>query len=248
MSKPTLILQPSHNCNADIMRRFKDGKPLSADQLNFLRWHTHQLSSPNFDPVLQYYRVFPSQQSHTFLLREPIHDKESIELLKERLHWFLDSKQEGIVLTLSAQEFLIFQELVDIHELIYWHGNQLLTGAPFLHGGIPYVVYFQWGNLLGIVKYENIEGESAIEGNVLVYIEDMLDRTVEQCIHDYNLKMLHQPQLHRQQLIEQPILHTPVLSPSFTPDKLFTEHDPESLRKELIPHLFYSHFTPHLHP
>ena len=53
--------------------------------------------------------------------------------------------------TFTKEDFETFKKVV-CEELILTHGNQLLTGAPFYPGGIPYTLFFQWGNLFGVAK------------------------------------------------------------------------------------------------
>ena len=173
--QPTLILQPTHNSSADILKCLSIGKPLSCDQMNFLAWHQAQLSSPDFDPVYKYY-IDSTKHKHkfdtSFLLPSEELNAEAILQLKKRLQLFLKQKSARVVIGFTHKQYLTFKEL-NIHELIYWHGNQFLTGAPNFIGGIPPVIYFQWGNFFGIVKYVILAGEKALKGNILIYFEDL---------------------------------------------------------------------------
>lgn len=191
--RPTLILQPVHNSSADILRCFAQGKPLSGNQLNFLDWHEKQLSSHTFDPVLKYYLQSNRKKFRyhsSFLLPHEILNKAAIEAFKKRLALFLRGKYHRVILGMSQKQFFQFQQ-INAQELIFWHGNQYLTGAPFIPGGIPPVIYFQWGNYFGVAKYVILAGEKALRGNLLVYFEDLEERTLEQCVKTYEDNVQH---------------------------------------------------------
>jgi hypothetical protein len=185
--QPQIILQPIHNSSADILKCFALGKPLSSDQLNFIDWHQKQLSSPEFDPVYKYY-IESAKKKHTssmsFLLHSEELTAESSKQLKRRLSLLLQQKASHALIGFTQKQFLQFKEL-NTQELIFWHGNQFLTAAPFFPGGIPPVIYFQWGNLFGIVKYVILADEKALKANILIYFEDMQDRFLDQCVEDY---------------------------------------------------------------
>ncbi|MHB1946512.1 MAG: hypothetical protein ACYCQI_00175 [Gammaproteobacteria bacterium] len=189
--KPSLILQPTHQSSADILKSFTDGKPLSPDQLHFLDWQQKQLSSAQFDPVLKYYLQFNKMHTEkhrgSFLLHDEIINHEAIQKLKERIKLFLQQKAK-VAIPLNQNQFLKFLELT-MNELIFWHGNQLLTGAPMYPGGIPPVIFLQWGNYFGIVKYLVLSGEKALKANLMIYFQDMQERNLEQCVAGYQLQL-----------------------------------------------------------
>lgn len=190
MNRPALILHPLHESTAEIVKCFMLAKPLTPDQVNFLDWHQHQLSHPDFDPILRYYlkkRNARSQKLHTsFLLPHEKLNQKDVTRFKKRLALMLSAKPEHeVVINLSQEQFLQFKEYT-IQELIFWHGNQFLTGAPFYPGGIPPTIYFQWGNYFGIIKYVVIPGEKSIMGNLLIHFLDMQDRNLDECVQDYN--------------------------------------------------------------
>lgn len=187
----TYILQPFHSTSSEILKCFASEKPLTADQINFLEWHYHQLSSTTFDPILKYYLAAEKKRrSHrtSFLLPHEKLNQEDIQKLKKRLSILLSDEPKRIIVDITQKQFLEFKKLLT-SELIFWHGNQTLTGAPFFPGGIPPVILFQWGNLFGVVKYVIIAGEKALNANVLVYFESMQNRTLQQCVNEYELKL-----------------------------------------------------------
>ncbi|GEM_PF-1585694 len=211
-TRPTLILHPLHQSTADIVHRFTLGKPLSPDQMNYIDWHQIELSDPQFDSILKYY--LKSRSSHaahlhtSFLLPHEIMNKESIELLKKRIAILLKENQSNrIVMQLTHKQFLEFKEYT-IHDLIFWHGNQFLTGAPFYPSGTPPLILFQWGNNFGIIKYVVIAGEKAVMGNLLLYFEDMQERTLDRCVQDYNKRMEDEIKLQNKLFESHKILYS----------------------------------------
>lgn len=95
-----------------------------------------------------------------------------------------------------------------IDKLYYLHGNVELTGTPLVPGAIAPIVFFQWGNLMGIIKYVVLPAEKALVGNMLLRIEDMQDQKLEECLLTYaekNLGLTLTPaQLLRQCTVAQP--------------------------------------------
>lgn len=197
--RPTLILQPIHSSSADILRCFAHGKPLSCDQLNFLEWN-QKLLSKEFDPVYKYYIEKEKQKrltNNSFLM--PLHELtfDSYTQFKKRLHLFLQQKKDHIELQFTPEQLLKFKE-IGAPELIFYHGNQFLTGAPFFPGGIPPVLFFQWGNLFGVAKYVLLAEERNLHANVLVYFEDMQERDLNQCVLDYQKNLQNELKLQNE--------------------------------------------------
>lgn len=215
MASPELKLTPPHDFFADMEQVFREGKPLSARQHHFIEWHPSQFSTAKFDPLVRYYGIRKSVGS--FLLPAGKVTKETIEHLKRRLRYALDFLHHGVEIIMTPQQLHEFKLIID-SELIYYYGNQTLTGAPFIHGGLPHIIYFQWGNYFGIIKYEVEPGEKYLKANLLVYFEDLGDRLLEQCVKEYE-------QLHRQELLQAqsiklrplPIPQPNLLVPSITP-------------------------------
>ncbi|MCE3237341.1 MAG: hypothetical protein K0R24_322 [Gammaproteobacteria bacterium] len=227
--RPTLILHPLHHTTADIVKRFTLGKPLTPDQINFLDWHQAQLSNPEFDPVLKYYlksRNDHENHFHTsFLLPHEKMNREAIALLKKRLAIMLKANSEHrVVMSLTHEQFVEFKKYT-IQELIFWHGNQFLTGAPFYPSGTPPLVLFQWGNYFGIIKYVVIAGEKAVMGNLLLYFEDRQERSLEECVADYQKRMANEMKLQADLLHNKEIIksHDPqfIKTPELTLSKSY---------------------------
>jgi len=224
--KPTLILQPLHDTTGAIVKSFILGKPLAPDQVNFLDWHRNQLSDPTFDPILKYYLKSPHHYHNnlqaSFLLPHEKMNRESIALLKKRLGVMLQANpQHRVVISLTQEQLLKFKKYT-IQDLIFWHGNQFLTGAPFYPHGTPPLILFQWGNYFGIVKYVVIAGEKAVMGNLLLYVEEMQERSLDRCVFDYQKQMdkdlkLQNSLLHNKEIIksyDQKLIKTPELTVS----------------------------------
>lgn len=217
--KETLKNKPDSYEFQDIKAKFADGKPLSADQLNFLNWHQKSLSNPHMDSIIKYYLKHmhhPYSEDHTFILPNELLNKESIKSLKRRLTLLLQSKNKNVQLKFTVEHF---QELMSLAygELILYHGNQLITGAPFFQGGIPHVVYFQWGNLFGVAKYVVLPGEKAQKANVMVYFEDMADRLLNDCVDQYNHKYENElKQYQQEKLTPAPQVTPPTQKPEPT--------------------------------
>ncbi|OGT47287.1 MAG: hypothetical protein A3E83_00705 [Gammaproteobacteria bacterium RIFCSPHIGHO2_12_FULL_41_20] len=208
MNKPILILQPIHNSSADIMRKFFMGKPLSSEQVNFLYAHQKQLSDSRFDPVLKYYLETDKKRREkykaTFLLPHEKLKPSDIPALRKHIQFFLREAANRVAMQFTQQQFLQFKEYT-IQDLIYWHGNQFLTGAPFYPGGIPPLIFFQWGNLFGIVKYLVLAEEKALKANILIYFEDMQDRDLNQCVQNYNKHLQNEMSIQNEILFENKI-------------------------------------------
>lgn len=203
--KPSLTLKPNDYATQELLMKFADGVPLSCDQLNFLAWHEHTLKNPHLDPVLKYYLKqyhHKHAANHSFLMPTEHLTKEEVAKLKRRLSLVLQSTPH-IELKMKPEEFLQFRAAT-IQELILYHGNQLLTGAPFYQGGIPQLIFFQWGNLFGVAKYVVLAEERALKSNVLIYFEEMHDRYLQDCVYQYvhrlqdelNAQMKLAPSLH----------------------------------------------------
>lgn len=194
---PSLKLTPPHDSYFELLKAFKEGKPLNYQQLHFLQWHHQRLSSPRLTPLLRYYQI--PKKTGSFLLPQNL-NKPNITNLKKRLELTLQVLHHGFELELTADQFKDLKKLAT-PELVFYHGNPYLTGAPLFPGGVPHIDFFQWGNLYGIVKYEFSMGEKEIEGNILVYFEDMQERSLEECIKEY---AQHETLLQQNNLILAP--------------------------------------------
>ena len=143
-----------------------------------------------------------------------------MQKLKKRIQIFLQNKYSHVVLNMTREQYLEFRAL-GMPELIYWHGNQLLSGAPFFPSSIPPVIYFQWGNLFGVIKYVVLAEEKSMKANVLIYFEDMQDRLLNQCVAEYEKNIQHELKIQNEILYENKIeskfneflIKTPTLRP-----------------------------------
>lgn len=189
--KPTLIEQPYGSYLSNILKTFESGKPLSPDQLNFLASHEKILSSYAFDPVIKYYLKGYHDKAKNeliFSLSNRQLTQLSAEHIKQYIQGLLNKNLTHVDLKMTLSQFQHFKA-IGINELIFWHGNQFLTNAPFYPGGIPYVIYVQWGNLFGVVNLRFSFDEKALKGKVNIYLEDMKARTLYQCVKDYSHRM-----------------------------------------------------------
>jgi len=191
--KPTLIHQPNHYNLQELLVNFAGGVPLSPDQLNFLANYEKTLSSQVMDPILKYYLgpFHKKSAQQSFLMHRENFDADAAKELKRRLELLVSKQGERVKLKFTPNQF---QELKNsaAPSLIYFHGNQFLSGAPFYLGGISHVVFFQWGNLFGVAKYAVLAEERSLKSNVFIYFEDMHDRYLEQCVNDFMKDMRHE--------------------------------------------------------
>lgn len=208
INRPTFILQPVGDSSTEILRTFAHDKPLNPEQINFLNFHQKQLSSKEFDPILRYYlqRYTGDNKFHTsFLLTHEIINHESIKQLKKRIQILLTNQpKKSVSIPFTQKQFLEFKQ-AGIGELIFWHGNQFLTGAPSFPGGTPPVLFFQWGNFFGIVKYVVLAEEKALKTNILIYFEDRQDRELDLCVKEYNLRIDSEKRQQHDLLLENKI-------------------------------------------
>lgn len=219
--KPTLIDKPNQYPLQELLVKFNSGVPLSADQLNFIYRHEKALSHYGHDQLLNYYlkplhkKAF---EHHSFLLHEDEINNQNAKDLKRRLDLLVANKpaRERVQFRITPKQFLELRNAA-VQSLILYHGNQFLTGAPFHLGGIPHVVFFRWGNLFGVAKYAVLAEEKSLSGNVLIYIENMQERNVQQCVEDFKkdfnkeLRLTHHvTHTHKleKQLPEENYLHT----------------------------------------
>lgn len=208
--KPKLVLKPNDYTYQQLLVNFAGGMPLSADQLNFLYRHEKTLSSHTMDPLLKYY-LKPFYQHandyHSFLFHKENFDAAAAKELKRRLGLMVKEKGTRVKLKITPKQFQEFKNAAH-PSLIFYHGNQLITGAPFYLGGIPHVVFFQWGNLFGVAKYVVLAEEHALKSNVMIYFEDTHERYLEECVQQFVHEMKNElkpvPQhVHMHQLENQ---------------------------------------------
>lgn len=190
----------------DLLVSLSDSKPLSCDQLNFLYRHEKTLSTHGLDPVLNYYlKHYKNKKSdlHSFLLPSEKINRENALQLKKRLKLLVSEKKSHAQFELTPTQFHELKQ-ASYPELILYHGNQFLTGAPFYTSGIPHVVFFQWGNLFGVVKYIMLPDEKTLKSNILIYVEDMEERYIDECVKEYIHHMKDElSAIKQQQLVMQ---------------------------------------------
>ncbi len=231
--KPSLVNQPNNYALKELLVNFAGGVPLSADQLNFLSRHEKILSQHGLDPTLKYYLkplAKKAAEHHSFLMHREKLDAEGATELRKRLSTVLSEKGQRVKLPLSHKQFLEFKNAA-APSLIFYHGNHFLTGAPFHPGGIPHILFFQWGNYFGIAKYVMLPEERALHSNVFVYFEDLHDRLLEQCVKEISKELrhelLHDAPAHTHHLEKQlphenyqpSVFHTPRLTLSVGTEK-----------------------------
>lgn len=187
--KPILTNKINSSYISDILKTFENDKPLSGEQINFLARHEKVLSSYALDPVISYYlKPNKAKKELMFDLAEKKITALTLQHIKQHVQQLLTSNLDHVDLKMTLDQFQHFKT-IGIHELIFWHGNQFLTGAPFFPGGIPHLIYVQWGDLFGVVKLQLISAEKKLKGHVRLYLETRKERTLYQCIKDYSHHM-----------------------------------------------------------
>jgi len=220
--KPVLTKRPNSYVMNNLLVKFAGGKPLASHELHFLDWHEKTLSFCGIEEMLRYY-LKPyrkkSAEEHSFVLPQEKLNPASVDQLKRRLQMLLQNGRAHAALRFTPEQFQQLRAIL-AEELVLYHGNQYLTGAPFYPGGIPYVLIFQWGNLFGIAKQLILPDEMELKGNVLIHFEDMFERSLDQCTKEY--VQTHQAeQAHENQLkpTEEPP-HTLNAQPSYQTPRL----------------------------
>lgn len=190
--KPTLIHHPTDYFLREVLVAFAYKRPMTSNVLYRLEHLRQFLSARGLDFLLNYY-LDPSKKL----------DRATLLRLEKRLSELLRDKNAHVELPPLTAKFMKelrklapIQHITTTEELIYHHGNQFLTGAPFFQGGIAHTLFFQWGNLFGVAKYVDLEEERALESNVLIHFESVHERTFEQCIKDYQHKNWLQHPMH----------------------------------------------------
>lgn len=219
--KPTLMLQPCHNSYASILHAFQQGKPLTNEQLNFLLWHARQLSNAHFDPILRIYKIGQSCV-HSFLVADELNTQESTHRFKDKLEALLREQQHGVMTQFTLNQFEHLIAIEHIPHFVYFDGNRIVVDSPIFRGKKVHACFFQWGNIIGIVRFEVTRDAPIIDTNAYVYFEERNKRELTEFIHDFYLKYNADFELiQKQQIMLQEQL-----------DKLNLEK--EQLKKELL--------------
>lgn len=197
--QPTLSLHPIHASSAEILKCFATGKPLSAEQINFLDWHAKELSNENYDPIVRYYLDSEKRKTKktSFLLRYEIINSDAINDLKLRILASLNDKNDHVEIQLTEQQFMQFKQNAG-YDLLYWHGNQFITGPYLYPTRIPPMIYLSWGNFFCVIRYVALAIGKQLKPQMILYIEKKLDRTLDQCVLEYNDKIQHAIQLQKE--------------------------------------------------
>jgi hypothetical protein len=185
--KQTLKHHPTDYIYNEAYASYAQGKPLRPDLLNFFYRHSGEMTDHRFTPIKNYY-LRKQAEEHTFLLPHEKLNASSIQELKRRLQILLREKNASLQFKMKPEQFLQLRAMT-VDELVLYHGNQFLTGAPFYQGGVPHTLFFQWGNLFGVAKYVVLPEERALRSNVLIYLENMHERYLDQCVNEYKHKI-----------------------------------------------------------
>lgn len=192
--RPTLKHKPGDYTFRHLIMSYVNASPLSCDQYHFIYQHEKTLTSPKLTALKRYYlRDYYAKQDveNSFLLPHEKLNAESIKELKLRIQILIEEKNAFIQFPMKPDQFLQLRE-ISVNELIFYHGNHFLTGAPFYPGGIPHVLFFQWGDLFGVAKYLILLHEKAPCSNVLMYFEKRNKRQLDQCVYAYHHAVEHQ--------------------------------------------------------
>lgn len=219
--KPLLDLKNHPHGLADIFKKFEAGKPLSSDQLNFITSHARALSNSTLDPVLRYYlkeHQLRPDKALPLTLSEKNLSAPGFQQVKQNIHLLLRNNLTHVDLQMTPEQFQHFKKMGG-EELQFWHGEYCLPSSLFYHSGLPYRVYFQWGRLFGVVKFQLLSCGKRVEGKVLIFLEDRHEKSLHECIQAYTHKRKDEERLENQRiqspflepLVEQFKLPTPTL-------------------------------------
>lgn len=192
---------------SDILKKFEAGKPLSADQLNFINSHQRSLSNTILDPVLRYYLLQHKLEPDKALplkLSEQKLTSASFQQVRQNIHLLLRNHFSHVDLEMSPEQFQQFKAL-GLEELQFWHGDNYLLGSVFHHAGLPYRLYFQWGRMFGVVQLHLHVNGKHVEGKVFIFVQDMHQKTLKECIDAYTHQLKEQEK-PEQQFIQSPEL------------------------------------------
>src|SRR5204863_8607550 len=78
-------------------------------------------------------------------------DAVTVKELYQQLSTRLQYSSLGITLSFTPEQFAMLRPSM-LH-LMYFYDKQALTGASIFLGNVTNVIFFQWGRMLGIVKY-----------------------------------------------------------------------------------------------
>jgi hypothetical protein len=221
--KPLLQLKNYPSGFSEIIKHFEAGKPLSSNQLNFIYSHQRALSNSVLDPVLRYYLLehkLNPNKAIPLQVSRPDLTVASLQELKYDLHLLLRNQLTQVDLEMSEEQFRQFKNS-GIEELVFWHGDHYMPATFYHQGSLQHRLYFQWGRMFGVVKFHFRVNGKHIEGKVLIFFQDMHEKTLKECIEAYT-KQLKEQEKPQQQLNKTPewVLpdtqyHLPKLMPGF---------------------------------
>lgn len=213
--QPTYTLHPIHASSADILKSFATGKPLSAEQINFLDWHEKELSGEVYDPVIRYYLDSVKRKTlrTSFLLPHEIMNYDAIQDLKLRIQSTLrEGKYTHVEVPITEQQLMQFRQNAG-QELLYWNGNQFITGPHLYPNRIPPVVFLRWGNLFCVIRYVVLAIGKQFKPQITLYFEYRNDRDLDRCVFDYNLQTEKTEKLQKQFVINNKLVNpTPAVA------------------------------------
>lgn len=177
---------------------YNNGMTLPPDLCHHLQQKSNLLTSHWLD-MLGYNLTktnVASKQKHTFLQPSNAIDPQTSKQFCHRLILCAENKPHGMTCRLSREQFLLLLSetplhncygrpltALDAHELMHWHDNHMLEGNPELPGGdITSMYFFQMYNTFGTVFYRKGALDHDVDDDILLYLEDMEDRTFTECI------------------------------------------------------------------
>ncbi len=205
--RPVLVPQPCQNTYEAILHTFQADKPLTPGQLNFLLWHAKQLSGAHFDPIIRAYKI-GERCVHSFLVADELKNVESTHRFKEKLESLLQDQQHGIMAKFTIAQFQNLTAIEHIIHFVYFDGNRIVVESPLIRGKKAHAYFFQWGNIIGIVRYEIVREALISETDAIVYFELRNKRELTEFMHAFYLKYNADFELiNEKQVILQELLH-----------------------------------------
>jgi len=208
--RPVLRLEPFGNSYHSILLAFKNGSPLTNQQINFLRRYQTKINDPTIDAVCKYYGI-SEKRVLTLNLKKRGWVALSPKELKEEITCALQEAPD-YELQIDLQHLLLFKALLR-YDLIFFTNNPLLLS--YLHAdGLPHLDFFQWDDLLGVIKYDHV--------NVTIHFENKCGQNLA----DFALK-------HRNALIPSITVHSTFEPQANTHKRLY--EDPTFFHRMMSP-------------
>ncbi len=184
INPPSLELKRYYSFHAILVwaaEQKRKGRSLPADLEQLLEKNKHSLELS--DPRLQFSLPFHPVLEYKKEWREKLHFLAHVKDINPIILYYsfgveLEDKHQGREIQLNREQLEQLQ--YSIEKLYYFHGNVGITGAPLVVGGITPLLFFQWGNLLGVIKYVVLAAEKSLVGNLLLYTEYMAEEELEE--------------------------------------------------------------------